>query len=661
MRKLAQVLLLVLLGGCSDTDNPAENGPGRPTVSQRLERAAELEELGLFQAAAEEWAALRGEVPSSVDGELRALCRADTVAARLLANAAQTPLSDIQALALYQMNLRQFQFDEAWRQHKALRGRPGVDLQDTAWLESVAGESWDLVESFEDGLSNAWTVHDPNRVAKRGKLLRSVVDFEGFGRCSRPVRVEAGALRMRLRVANLLVEADGRARVVIGLGREQPVLGWEIRLGGNQQRFSVAVFGGEGSKRVEIESTAAGKVFPRSSLVADLCVVPGQHGATLHWRVTTGESEEWTGRLRLKEQPLGDLKLGVLDASTFPGTRVAVDIDSFELSGEAVTEGSAAPDPGPELLGNLAAANGDPLKAERDYSKGIRSHPFNLELYRLRGQMRAQLGEYSHAARDLAIYASQPRRPVEPLNTMLDDIERMDAFKLRNLVLLEIKAQLEPFGELISPERSRRALAGLQAQIAAGRSPFDKPKFLARAHVVFGNFEQASEILTEAVLQASGAERGELLLQRGEAFLLNANVLPFESDRVLERDKAKQDFSAAREYLPSSEPAPLLKLAKAYLLNKESSAAHAACTQALEIRDDLAEAYYRRGMAQMSHRTAHFAVADLEKAIELDPSNGYYYYDLGNALSFAKKDEESQQAYRRALQLGYLEAAKQLE
>ena len=62
--------------------------------------------------------------------------------------------------------------------------------------------------------------------------------------------------------------------------------------------------------------------------------------------------------------------------------------------------------------------------------------------------------------------------------------------------------------------------------------------------------------------------------------------------------------------------------------------------KAVEVNAQSAEAYHYRGMVKTQQKDFQGGIADLEKAIELDPSRAYTHYYLGLAYNGVKRPDK---------------------
>ncbi|MBK9618707.1 MAG: hypothetical protein IPO31_05910 [Candidatus Obscuribacter sp.] len=74
----------------------------------------------------------------------------------------------------------------------------------------------------------------------------------------------------------------------------------------------------------------------------------------------------------------------------------------------------------------------------------------------------------------------------------------------------------------------------------------------------------------------------------------------------------------------------------------------AECNKALQKKPDDADMLAYRGLAQLKSNKPQLAKADLQKAIAIDPDQGWYYCELGDAYLECSQDKEALESYTKA-------------
>jgi tetratricopeptide (TPR) repeat protein len=101
----------------------------------------------------------------------------------------------------------------------------------------------------------------------------------------------------------------------------------------------------------------------------------------------------------------------------------------------------------------------------------------------------------------------------------------------------------------------------------------------------------------------------------------------------------------------SSESGPVAPVWCAlYQLNREYEPAVRACTEALRSGED-AEVYSNRGSAFLKLNELDRAIADFDRAIQLEPGNAIRYYNRGTAFSWKHEGEKAIEEYSEAIRL----------
>jgi len=82
-------------------------------------------------------------------------------------------------------------------------------------------------------------------------------------------------------------------------------------------------------------------------------------------------------------------------------------------------------------------------------------------------------------------------------------------------------------------------------------------------------------------------------------------------------------------------------------------------TQAIELKEDFAEAYYNRGQAYIKENKFDNAVADFTKSIEIDPEFKDAYFQRGNLFFEKGFKERAREDYEKIIELDF-EIASQI-
>ena len=69
------------------------------------------------------------------------------------------------------------------------------------------------------------------------------------------------------------------------------------------------------------------------------------------------------------------------------------------------------------------------------------------------------------------------------------------------------------------------------------------------------------------------------------------------------------------------------------------------------IPEVLAKSYLKKGIASLSQKQFHSAVASLKKGLDYDPKNGYIHYNLAEAYLFQKKYPDAEKSLNQAVAL----------
>ncbi len=114
--------------------------------------------------------------------------------------------------------------------------------------------------------------------------------------------------------------------------------------------------------------------------------------------------------------------------------------------------------------------------------------------------------------------------------------------------------------------------------------------------------------------------------------------------------EAADEFNKALGIGPPSDKTQV-SLARAYLELKEWDKAQAALTEAQAINSENPEIYYYRGMLAAARRDDAVAAREFEKAIELNPSYAYAYYQAGIVYNRLKKPDKMVHCFETFLKL----------
>ena len=110
----------------------------------------------------------------------------------------------------------------------------------------------------------------------------------------------------------------------------------------------------------------------------------------------------------------------------------------------------------------------------------------------------------------------------------------------------------------------------------------------------------------------------------------------------------KGDYAAVIQHLSSAEPQPIL--AFAYQKNKEWEKAMDVWTILIAHNPDIAEYYVERGVCKFNLRFKH-AIQDFNQAIEMEPTNAYFYSCRAYVRDKIGDTEGSVEDYTKALEL----------
>ena len=170
-----------------------------------------------------------------------------------------------------------------------------------------------------------------------------------------------------------------------------------------------------------------------------------------------------------------------------------------------------------------------------------------------------------------------------------------------------------------STEESKRDKLDLSTDNLPLADPAERPKMLARLYDELGKSQDAHDAapITETIEQLwllSGSDTIDLLMARADRFIKEA------------------DFDLALKILDAT----------------------------VDLAPDDAEAWHRRATVHFLQKDYELALADLRRAVDIDPRHYSAMKDLGVVLQALGAKKEALQAYRKALKVNpFLEDARQ--
>jgi tetratricopeptide (TPR) repeat protein len=179
--------------------------------------------------------------------------------------------------------------------------------------------------------------------------------------------------------------------------------------------------------------------------------------------------------------------------------------------------------------------------------------------------------------------------------------------------------------------RAAEAEPLLAQVLEASPGAIEAYKEMARVKIALG---RAQEALGDASMAAAMAPDDAT----AQALAIEVRVARAVEDmKAGNTALAEQDLTRLRDEYPES-PEVRLGLARAQLVRRDADAAIAELTKAVELDPDSAEAQYELGHVQLRLKAnAAAAVAPLEKAAALEPGNATYVTALGTALVGAQQ------------------------
>ena len=115
-------------------------------------------------------------------------------------------------------------------------------------------------------------------------------------------------------------------------------------------------------------------------------------------------------------------------------------------------------------------------------------------------------------------------------------------------------------------------------------------------------------------------------------------------------DEGEAEIRKAQE-MGLAEDKAQVAMAVAAIERRDSGKAMELLNKAVEANAESAEAYHYRGMVKTQQKDFQGAIADLEKAIELEPTRGYSHYYLGLAYNGVKRPDKMAEHLQMFLQL----------
>jgi len=186
-------------------------------------------------------------------------------------------------------------------------------------------------------------------------------------------------------------------------------------------------------------------------------------------------------------------------------------------------------------------------------------------------------------------------------------------------------------GVLRLTERAAEAEPLLAQVIEASPGVVDAYKEMARVKIALGRSQEALGDASIAAAMAEGDKDAQGLVMEVKV----ARAL--EELRNGKTDLAVQDLTQLREENPESAEVRL-GLARAQIARRDAPSAIAELQKAVELDPERADTQYQLGWALLMMKgDAAGAVAPLQKAVALEPSNAAYLTSLGTALGGAQQ------------------------
>lgn len=139
---------------------------------------------------------------------------------------------------------------------------------------------------------------------------------------------------------------------------------------------------------------------------------------------------------------------------------------------------------------------------------------------------------------------------------------------------------------------------------------------------------------------------------------VNANAEDAEARALLGRnlaalkkvDEGEAEIRKAQE-MGLAEDKVQVAMAAAAIERRDTGKALELLNQAVEANPESAEAFHYRGMVKTQQKDFQGGIADLEKAIELDPTRAYTHYYLGLAYNGVKRPDKMAEHLQQFLKL----------